>query len=407
MSTNMHYMAVNEVGKVISGSIMVDGWEEFNLICKEKAWTAIALRPINKIETIIDRLRLDKKRFLKLFTLRMLLGLKTGKSIAEVLKNAAMSSSGHEKTVLQDLDVAVNSGKSIAQAMRLHTSIFDDYYRFAVDLGERTGSGVEVFQELDRNLKSEDKVKSHLKKFITPFMIMGFSALASIGAGIYVVGRFDTIYKTYKLDLPFTTQIMRGLGQLITSQWELILSIMFTALLSWLFIRRNEQVQYYRDLAFIKMPALGSIIVMAEISRFTNFVRICYAKGEIVGALELVEHITKNKVFAKAVKEVRREVMQGKMFSDALMENKMFKNDTIFSSMVAIGESTSNLSMTLKEVSNEYDDRIPEMVEMSLPFLRFLLTFFMACVVGFIVSAIYQPYLGIFEIFMNQSSKGF
>ena len=127
---------------------------------------------------------------------------------------------------LTGVRVTVESGATLANAMRQYPKVFDDLTTNMVEAGETGGILDVILQRLASYVEKAVKLKSAVKSaLIYPVSVISIAVLV-VGALLkFVVPIFEKLFAGLGVDLPLPTRIVIGLSQFVQKFWWVALSI--------------------------------------------------------------------------------------------------------------------------------------------------------------------------------------
>jgi len=117
----------------------------------------------------------------------------------------------------------IRKGEGISDSLAKHPGIFDSLYISMVKSGDAVGNLTEVLELLANHLKKEHDLRSRIKgALMYPSIIV--IAMGGIGAlmMVMVVPKIAAIFEELDTELPFLTQIIIGISNLISNYWIFI-----------------------------------------------------------------------------------------------------------------------------------------------------------------------------------------
>src|SRR6266852_3218127 len=171
------------------------------------------------------------------------------------------------KSVVYD----VESGHTLADALRKHPKAFGDLYVNMVAAGEAGGILDTILVRLSEFLEKNDAIIRKVKgAMIYPAVILSVAVIAIAVLLIFVIPTFQNMFASVNLQLPLPTRIVIGASHMLTQYW-------------WVFIGGLAAVAfglngYYKtppgrlqiDTLLLKTPVLGDVLRKAAVSRFTR-----------------------------------------------------------------------------------------------------------------------------------------
>jgi type IV pilus assembly protein PilC len=302
------------------------------------------------------------------------------------------------KKVLSEVNLDVQQGINLSDAMKKHPDCFDKLYVSMVQAGEVGGVLDEVLNRLAKVLEDMSRLKNQVKGAMAYPVAVGILALlVFLGMTIFLIPVFAGIFKGLGTELPGLTLFMLGISNILTS-W---LAIIPVAVVGGLIFGYR---QYYKtpigrltmDRFFLKMPILGDLNEKSATARFCRIFGTLTRSGvPILSSLDIVRDTAGNQVISNAIEKSKIEVMEGGMLSNALMREKVFPSLAI--QMISIGEETGELDTMMMKVADFYEDEVEQAVKALTSVLEPIMMVFLAGMVAVILLSMYLPMFKVFE----------
>src|SRR6266496_1403843 len=114
----------------------------------------------------------------------------------------------------------VESGQTLADALRKHPKAFSDLYVNMVAAGEAGGILDTILVRLAEFLEKNDAIVRKVKgAMIYPGVILSVAVIAVSVLLIFVIPTFQNMFASVNLQLPLPTRIVIGLSNLLKSYW--------------------------------------------------------------------------------------------------------------------------------------------------------------------------------------------
>src|SRR2546427_1941152 len=124
------------------------------------------------------------------------------------------------KSVVYD----VESGHTLADALRKHPKAFSDLYVNMVAAGEAGGILDTILVRLAEFLEKNDAIVRKVKgAMIYPGVILSVAVIAVSVLLIFVIPTFQNMFASVNLQLPLPTRIVIGMSSLLKSYWWVII----------------------------------------------------------------------------------------------------------------------------------------------------------------------------------------
>src|SRR5258708_3006199 len=299
-----------------------------------------------------------KTRDVVIFTRQFATMINSGLPLVQALDILAQQT---ENKVLADITRTVvydvESGNTLADALRKHPKAFTDLFVNMVAAGEAGGILDTILLRLAQFLEKNDLIVRKVKgAMIYPAVIFSVAAIAVATLLIFVIPTFQKMFASVNLLLPLPTRIVIGASFVLAHYWWAI-----GAVLGFVAFAINR---YYKtapgklqiDALLLRAPILGDLLRKSAVSRFTRTLGTLISSGvSILDGLEITARTAGNQVIHNAVMESRASIAGGETISAPLAKSKVFPPMVI--SMIAVGEQTGGLGGTLSQIADFYDDR--------------------------------------------------
>jgi type IV pilus assembly protein PilC len=285
----------------------------------------------------------------------------------------------------------VESGNTVADAMRKHPKAFSDLYTNMVAAGEAGGILDTILNRLAIFMEKNDALVRKVKgAMIYPTVIMCVAALCVVILLWKVIPVFASMFGSIGQELPLPTRIVIGAsGFLNTYWWALLLGGSGTAYLVKKYYATSSG-QLVIDRLLLHVPVLGDVLRKSAVSRFTRTLGTLISSGvSILDGLEITARTSGNRVVQDAIMGSRASIAGGETIAGPLQKSQVFPPMVI--SMIAVGEQTGGLDEMLTKIADFYDDEVDAAVSALLSLLEPIMIVFLGVVVGGMIVAMYLP----------------
>ncbi len=333
-----------------------------------------------------------KMRDVVIFTRQFSTMINAGLPLVQALDILAQQSENPAlKDVTRQVVFDVESGNTLADAMRKHPRAFSELYVNMVAAGEAGGILDTILMRLAVFMEKNDALIRKVKgAMIYPGVIMTVAAIAITVLLIFVIPTFENMFASVNLSLPLPTRIVIEISRGLKNYWYVVLASMGGIY----FAVRN----YYRtpagklniDRLMLKMPVLGDVLRKSAVSRFTRTLGTLISSGvSILDGLEITAKTSGNRVIQDAIMESRSSIAGGDTIAAPLKKSAVFPPMVI--SMIAVGEQTGGLDEMLTKIADFYDEEVDAAVSGLLALMEPVMIVFLGVVVGGMVVAMYLP----------------
>ncbi len=296
------------------------------------------------------------------------------------------------KTLIDAIKKNVESGTTLADALRVYPSLFNDLFCNLVDAGEKSGSLDIMLDKVATYKEKIETIKKKIKKALTyPMAVMVIAFVVTAGLLTFVVPQFESLFKGFGADLPALTRAVISMSRLFQTYWYLILGTLGGAIYGFSYAKNHSPAFAHGiDRILLKIPVLGTILQQAAIARFTRTLSITFAAGlPLVEALSAVAGATGNILYAEATEKIKEDISSGQQMNLAMERTKLFPSMVI--QMIAIGEESGTLEQMLSKVADFYEEGVDNAVDALSSLLEPMIMSILGVLVGGLVIAMYLP----------------
>jgi type IV pilus assembly protein PilC len=295
------------------------------------------------------------------------------------------------KDITKQVVYDVESGNTLADALRKHPKAFNELYVNMVAAGEAGGILDTILLRLAVFIEKNDALVRKVKgAMIYPGVIMSVAAVAISALLFFVIPTFQKMFEEAGVPLPAPTQIVIFLSQFLQNYWWAMIIggvVGFKVFTAW---HKTAGGTMAVDKILLKMPILGDVVKKSAVSRFTRTLGTLISSGvSILEGLEITAKTSGNRVIHDAIMESRASIAGGDTISAPLKKSKVFPPMVI--SMINVGEQTGGLDEMLTKIADFYDDEVDAAVGGLMAMMEPLMIVFLGVIVGGMVVAMYLP----------------
>ncbi len=292
---------------------------------------------------------------------------------------------------LTNIRTTVESGSTLANAMRLHPKVFDDLSTNMIEAGETGGILDIILQRIAAYVEKAVKLKSAVKSaLIYPVAVVGMAVLV-VGALLkFVVPIFANLFLGLGVALPLPTRITIGLSNFVAQFWWFFLVGGIGAVVGVKQARKNPKGKYFFDKLLLGFPIIGMLLRKIAVARFTRTLGTLITSGvPILEGLSITARTSGNAVLEEALMKVRKAIEEGRTIVDPLRESGVFPN--MVTQMIGVGEATGAMDSMLQKIADFYEDEVDAATKDMLALLEPAIIAFLGVFVGGIVISLYMP----------------
>ena len=171
---------------------------------------------------------------------------------------------------------------------------------------------------------------------------------------VVVVPKITSIFQDMGKTLPWNTQLLIFMSDLIGSYWWALIALFGFSY--WLYRRwsRKPKGRAVVDRVKLKLPLIGPLVRFVGVARFARTLATMLAAGvPVLAALEITKKVLNNTVLEKVVEEARDAIREGESIATPLKRSGQFPSLMVH--MVAVGERSGQLEAMLENVATAYE----------------------------------------------------
>ncbi len=384
------YTAKDQNGQTVKGVLNADDMDHLYHQLSQKGAFLIKARPRTRLSDITFE-RITRKDLIS-FTVHLSTIFSASIPLDVGLKDVADQTEKEKfRRIIEDVAKNVSEGAALSDALNKHPRVFSELYVNMIAAGEAGGNVEEVLNDLIDFIGWQDDLAADVKQaLVYPLVILGAGILLIFFLLAFVLPRFLFVFQKAKVVLPLPTRILLFVSSFFAEYWLFIAAGMISAFFLFRFVMSTERGRYFIDSVKLKLPVFGSLIRKIALSRFSHYMGTLLKAGlDIIETLWVAERVIGNSVLARIIRNALVRVKEGESLSYCLEQSGEFP--PLIIRMLAIGEKTSSLEMTLEKVSKHYDKEVPYTIKKIFSLLEPLLIIFLGLIVVGIALSMFLP----------------
>ena len=285
----------------------------------------------------------------------------------------------------------VESGASLADAMRKHPKTFDPLFTNMIAAGEAGGILDTILKRLATYIEKAVKLKGQVKSaMIYPIAVVVIAAVV-VGVILWkVIPTFAALFSGLGATLPLPTRVVIWMSDSLVRYMPFILVGMGAAVYGVKQYYGTPGGRHVIDGGVLKAPILGLIMRKIAVARFCRTLSTLISSGvPILDGLEITAKTAGNAIVEDAIMLTRKSIERGETVSAPLKETAVFP--PMVTQMIAVGEATGALDAMLGKIADFYEEEVDAAVAGLLTLLEPIMIAFLGGIVGGIVIAMYLP----------------
>ncbi|MCJ8168407.1 type II secretion system F family protein [Atopomonas sediminilitoris] len=311
-----------------------------------------------QIKTLLKRRKVEIEELI-IFCRQMYSLNKAGVPIIRAMRGLAESGRNEFfSEILQDVSGDMESGMSLAAALRQHPKVFNTLFVSMVNVGENTGKLDEAFRELSSYLELERETRKRIKQATRyPIFVMLAMGVALVVINIFVIPAFAKVFEQFRAELPLPTRILIGMSDFMVAYWWLLLLGLVAGVYAFVRYIKTDVGALWWDKTKLRLPIVGGVFERIALGRFSRTFAMMYQSGvPILQTLSVNAGSVGNLYIGNAINDMRNGVERGEALTRTASNTGLFT--PLVLQMMAVGEETGSLDSLFLEVADFYEQEV-------------------------------------------------
>jgi type II secretory pathway component PulF len=326
--------------------------------------------------------------------------LASGMTLGNALNCLSMrEEQGVREQILAGLRDEIVQGKSLSDALASYPETFPKLYVNMVRAGEASGAVHEVLQRLVEHYEKIMELREKtISALIYPAFVMFMGVVVLVFALVYIIPKFEQIFKDLGGSLPTSTRILMSLSDWMVRYGLFVLGGIVVAIELFRRYIRTPSGKLWWDGLKLKMPLIKGIVACSIFSNFARTLQTLMVNGvPVLQALRITENTVGNAMIAKELHNVRERVTDGTSISGPLASGKVFPS--LMTDMLMVGEQTGDMAASLGHIAKRYENELSKNIKRLTTAIEPAMIVIVAVLVAFVaysvVSAVFSVTSGV------------
>ena len=308
---------------------------------------------------------------------------------------ATQQTNKNVRRILYGIYYEVNSGQTLAEAYAEYPKDFPQILVSMVGVGEQTGDLKGAVKNIISYFESQYRLKASVKStMMMPLIYIGVGFGVAVFLMLAVMPSFVDMFASVEgAEMPALTAFFINTGDLIQNNLFLILVGVPSFIFIFRFVKKRfEAVQVFLAYIMIKMPIVGEITKLNNLSRIASTLsQMLNNHVPLQDSLATTYDTISNKIYKDLIVQAQKNVNAGEYMSQAF-ENH-YAIEVVFARMISVGERTGELGPMLKSLSDFYDEDSEVKIERLKKAIEPILMIFIFSLITVMLLAVMLPSL--------------
>jgi type IV pilus assembly protein PilC len=329
---------------------------------------------------------------LSTFLLQLSIMIKCGVSLSDALQSLEHGEENKNfKKILGEVRNKVYGGRAFSDALGAHPEVFDKFTVAMIRVGETGGVLEQVLIKLSSSSKRRMALKNQIIGALAyPSILLLVASVVLVVLMGFAVPQFAAMFLKAGLELPIATRILIQISNFLSQYVVQVLitgAVLFVAFVIFLFTENGRNIVTEISL---KLPIIQKVTQRYFVVQISESMGLLLGAGVPLRELIMAIENTVSVPTPKAVLiKMRDSIDQGASLKQSLENGPIFPPMAV--KLVETGEMTGTLDNMFGEIATYYDDQLQAAIRSVLSMLEPMLIAGMACLVGFIMLAVFVP----------------
>jgi type IV pilus assembly protein PilC len=333
------------------------------------------------------------------FSRQMATFLRAGIPVTESIDNLRIDAKNKRfKAILGDVLERVTAGRSITEALSLHSDVFPPYFMALLGSAELTGRMDDAFDQLHKYIRRDIELSRAVRKaLIYPMILLAISMVVCLVIVVFAIPRFAEFFEGFDAELPLPTRMLMAVADFVQSPAGLITAVVlvFGSVGLSFYVRTNNGRRNMHALQ-LKTPLISTVVTYSATERFTRVLAVLLDAGvPLPEALPTSIDCSNNLVYKQRLSVAMEGVLEGRGFAEPLAQTNLFPSTVV--QMIRVGERSGELSEQLENAASFYEEELDYAVDKMTAVFEPMMIVFIGCVVGFVALAMVSAMYGIYN----------
>ena len=307
---------------------------------------------------------------------------------------AGTESGGENSAIYASASKGVNEKGSLYEALK-QDDHWPDYLVEMVGIGERSGQLESVMRGLEAYYAREDRIRSSVSSAITYPLVLGAMLVVIVLVLLWkVLPVFRRVLGSMGGGMSDSGNMLMRLG--VTVGWVVLIlvALLVIAVITGLVLMRTKHREKVIEFIQKIFPPYRRLNKKLSASRVASVLSMMLASGFPTDeALEMTSHVLSDKEAAAKVSDIRKGLENGKTFTDAISDTKLF--DELHDRMLKMGSATGREDQVLGKLAGLYEEQVEDGITRMVAIIEPSLVALLSVVIGAVLLSVMLPMAGI------------
>ena len=388
-----NYKAKNEHGETVNGKVEARDVHQASQVLRSRQLIVISVTKQGEslFGSLNKQLMGVNEDDIVNFTRQLSTMVTAGLSLNEALHILNQQSKPAMMSLIEELLRDVEGGSTFAQALDKHPKVFLRIYIQLVRAGETAGVLDEMLARLADNLEKSKEFRGKTQgALIYPGIVISALLIVAGIMMVFVIPQLTEMYDDFGAELPFLTQLLIDMSDLMVAYWWLLIAGIVAAVAAFRAWLKTHAGQRAFSAFVLKIPLYGQLkqkIIMTEFARTLSL--LLTAGISLLQALEVATEAISSLLYREELEIAKKKIEKGIPLGQAMSNYELFPQ--ILVQMISVGEETGKLDEVLMKLAVYFQSESEQAVKNMTTALEPMIMIVLGLGVGVMVVAIIMP----------------
>lgn len=338
----------------------------------------------------------DKISFAKNLAIMIESGLSVSRAVSIMGKQTKNKTL---KKVLDEINLSINKGDSLSDALALRNDIFPDLFIAMTKAGEESGTLSESLKTTASQMeKAHNLNKKILGAMIYPAIIISLMLVVGFLMMVYMVPMLTETFVGLNVPLPLPTRVIIAVSNFLKDNMILVLSFVLILVGIFTSFMKSKRGKNLFDIFILKMPIISPMVKEVNSARTARTLSSLISSGvDIVNAMKVTENVLQNHLYKEVIAKAGINIQKGEPISE-ILGNSNGLYPIYVSEMISVGEETGKISEMFGNIANYYEAEVEEKTKNLSTIIEPFLMILIGITVGLFAIAMLAPTYSLVDV---------
>jgi general secretion pathway protein F len=397
------FEAFSATGAIVKGELEAGSQGEVVQQLRMRGLFAFSAQPVPRGKTSFWRLEIGRGRIKAVarlaFVYELGILLKAQLPIDHALRLLSRQPELKKlSALLESIGEAVAGGKTLGEAVTLHTELLKEHEAAMIRAAEHTGSAADMLLQIASAMRRQMELRSRLKSAISYpiiLLIMSFLTIAIIAT--VLVPNLLPLFDGARAATPFMIRAFVAFNEHIAHLGIATAVLMAIGMGALERLKSNEKAIALKDRLLLRLPVIGSLVEGTETARTASSLGLLLKSGiPLLQALSIAQRTCKNNAVRVALGNAVERVASGARLASALSEHAVMPETACH--LVSVGEEANRVDELMLHIAQMSETAVQQRLDRLMTFLTPALTLAMGLLVAALIMSVMRAILSVNDL---------